>query len=225
MTLHWLSQELVFPPVEYSNKDGMLAVGGDLSVERLVLAYQSGIFPWYNEGEPVIWWSPDPRFILYPKDIKLSRSMKKLMNKNIWRITFDQSFAQVIRNCQVKRDDTWITNDIISSYCELHEQGYAHSVEVWQEDKLVGGLYGISLGRCFFGESMFSHVRNSSKAALITLAQKLAALDFHLIDCQVYTAHLESMGAQFISRKNFIQIINEGFDFNTIQKKWNFLNV
>ncbi|MTK11746.1 MAG: leucyl/phenylalanyl-tRNA--protein transferase [Clostridiaceae bacterium] len=212
MPIFRLSDDLIFPHPSLAEEDGLLAVDGDLSPERLILAYRSGIFPWFSEDEPILWWSPDPRFILYPKDIKISHSMKKLLKKNTYKISFDTCFRDVISNCSNLRKEsgTWITNDMIEAYCKLHELGYAHSVEAWYEDKLVGGLYGISIGKCFFGESMFSTMSNASKAAFITLCKKLGEQGYTMVDCQVYTEHLESLGAVNISREKFLELVEEG---------------
>lgn len=212
MPIFRLTDDLIFPHPSLSEEDGLLAIDGDLSAERLMLAYCNGIFPWFSEGEPILWWSPDPRFILYPKDIKISHSMKKLLKKNVYRISFDTCFKEVISNCANVRKEsgTWITDSMIEAYCKLHELGYAHSVEAWYEEKLVGGLYGISIGKCFFGESMFSTRSNASKAAFITLCRKLEEQGYIMIDCQVYTEHLESLGAINISREKFLQLLEEG---------------
>lgn len=209
MTIFRLPEDLIFPHPSLAEEDGLLAVGGDLSPERLLLAYKNGIFPWFSEGDPILWWSPDPRFVIYPKDIKVSHSMKKLLKKNRYTVTFDTSFREVISNCgNVRKESgTWITEDMIEAYCKLHELGIAHSVEAWHEDKLVGGLYGIVIGKCFFGESMFSTMDNASKTAFITLCKRLEAENFALVDCQVYTKHLESLGAINISREEFLNII------------------
>jgi leucyl/phenylalanyl-tRNA--protein transferase len=212
MPIFKLSDELIFPHPSLAEEDGLLAVDGDLSPERLMLAYCNGIFPWFSEGEPILWWSPDPRFILYPKDIKISHSMKKLLNKNVYKISFDTCFREVISNCANVRKETgtWITDGMIESYCKLHDLGHAHSVEAWYEEKLVGGLYGIGIGKCFFGESMFSTKSNASKAAFITLCKKLEEQGYIVVDCQVYTEHLESLGAVNISRKKFLELLEEG---------------
>lgn len=216
MPVFSLSDQLIFPPPAYAEPDGLLAVGGDLEPERLLLAYQTGIFPWFSPGDPVLWWSPDPRFVMRPQDIKVSKSMKQVLNRGTFRITFNQAFEQVISNCKtISRDDqpgTWITNDMKRAYSRLHELGYAHSVEAWQNNELVGGLYGVSLGGAFFGESMFSLVSNASKAAFITLAKHLESLNFSLIDCQVYTAHLESLGAKQMERDQFLTILDDEMD-------------
>jgi leucyl/phenylalanyl-tRNA--protein transferase len=205
--------EIIFPNPNLASKDGLLAVGGDLSVERLILAYQNGIFPWFSEGEPILWWSPNPRFVLFAENLKISKSMQQVLRSNKFEVTINQSFEQVIRNCQaVKRtgqNSTWITEDIIQSYCNLHKLGIAHSVEVWEKQVLVGGLYGLIMGKCFFGESMFSKVSNASKTGFITWVQKLKAENFRLIDCQIYSEHLESLGAENIDRKEFLRLVHE----------------
>lgn len=213
MPVFRLPNELVFPDPNLSEEDGLLAVGGDLSLERLLLAYSNGIFPWYNEGEPILWWCPKPRFILRPDKIKISKSMKKIMKKNVFDIKFNTNFSAVIKNCRAMRENkegTWITDDMENAYINLFEHGYALSVEAYFEDKLVGGLYGVIIGKCFFGESMFSKMSNSSKAALIILAEKLKNEGFVFIDCQVESRHLESMGAEFVSYDKFKQMLYEG---------------
>lgn len=224
MPIYRLTKELAFPHPSLASKEGILAVGGDLSVERLLLAYYNGIFPWFSEDEPIMWWSPNPRFILYPRDIKVSKSMGKLLRKNSFTVTFDTSFRDVISQCAALRSEgTWITADMINAYCKLHELGLAHSVEAWYEGKLVGGLYGVSLGACFFGESMFSTMDNASKTALIVLSEKLIKRGFLLIDCQVYTKHLESMGAVNIPRKEFLKLLEEGLKSETVRGTWSLL--
>jgi len=209
--MYYLSPDLFFPPVSHANSDGILAIGGDLSPERLQLAYRSGIFPWFNEGEPIIWWSPNPRMVLFLDDLIVSKSMRNIFNRNIFKVTFNQSFREVISHCQqVKRDGqtgTWITNEMIEAYCKLHELGIAKSVEVWQNDVLVGGLYGIDLGHIFCGESMFSLVSNASKVAFISLVNQLKEKNYHLLDCQVYNEHLESLGCVEIERNEFMRIL------------------
>lgn len=206
-----LSDKLYFPPVHTSDEEGVLAIGGDLSVERLLLAYYSGIFPWYNEDQPIIWWSPDPRFVLFPEELVVSRSMDKILRQNKFQFTIDKTFTQVIQKCKSinrkEQDGTWITPAVQHAYTQLHLKGYAHSAEAWQDGELVGGLYGIRLGNIFFGESMFSKVSNASKFAFISYVKQLQKEGVVLIDCQVYTAHLESLGALMISRNDFIEII------------------
>lgn len=206
-----LGKEILFPNVETANQDGVLANGGDLSPERLLLAYKSGIFPWYNEGEPVIWYSPDPRMVLCPQKLKISKSMKSVLRKENFKITFNQNFEEVIANCKtiLRKDQpgTWITDEMQNAYIKLHKMGIAKSVEVWHENELVGGLYGIDLGTVFCGESMFSKVSNTSKLAFIFLTQKCEKENYKLIDCQVYNEHLASLGAEEISRKEFVEIL------------------
>lgn len=211
--MYLLSKDLIFPPVQLADKVGLLAIGGDLSVERLLLAYKSGIFPWYNEGEPIIWYSPNPRMVLFPVDLKVSKSMKQIIKKGEFSITFNQQFPEVISNCKnmyrAGQGGTWITNEMEKSYIELHKKGIAKSVEVWLENELVGGLYGIDLGHVFCGESMFSKVSNASKLAFINLVQKLKKEDYKLIDCQVYNNHLASLGAKEIPRNEFLKYLNK----------------
>ncbi len=216
MPIFSLSDQLIFPPPAYAEPDGLVAVGGDLGPDRLLLAYRTGIFPWFSPGDPILWWSPDPRFVMKPEEIKISKSMKQVINRGTFRITYNQAFEQVISNCKsIPRDGqpgTWITNEMKRAYCHLHDLGYAHSVEAWQDGKLVGGLYGVSLGGAFFGESMFSQVSNASKAAFIHLAQHLQTLKFSLIDCQMHTAHLESLGASNMDRDQFLNILEDEMD-------------
>ncbi|MDQ1276976.1 MAG: Leucyl/phenylalanyl-tRNA--protein transferase [Thermodesulfobacteriota bacterium] len=228
MPIFRLTEEIVFPPPRLASEGGLLAVGGDLAPERLILAYRNGIFPWYNEGEPILWWSPDPRFVLFPDRLKISRSMRGLLKKNLFTVTFDTSFREVIAACQETRrgrgEGTWITAAMTAAYIRLHELGLAHSVEAWREKTLVGGLYGVSLGKCFFGESMFTQVPNASKAALITLVETLGRYDFRLIDCQVYTDHLRRLGAEMMSREDFLQVLREALAYETLRGNWRFLN-
>lgn len=209
--LFFLSDELYFPPVQNANTEGLLAVGGDLSVERLLLAYKSGIFPWFNEDSLILWWSPDPRMVLFPNKIKISKSMRKVLRSNRFRLTKNTCFETVIEQCaempRYGQDGTWITAQMKEAYIDLHKEGYAKSYEVWEEDTLVGGLYGIDLGHIFCGESMFSTADNASKFAFIRLAQELEDNNYELIDCQVHTEHLESLGAEEISRFDFIKIV------------------
>jgi leucyl/phenylalanyl-tRNA---protein transferase len=221
---YFVNEKLYFPPVENADEHGILAVGGDLSPERLLLAYRSGIFPWFNEDDPIVWWSPNPRFVMLPEQLKVSKSMKQVLKKQTFQITFDQDFRNVILACQtVKRNGqsgTWITNDMVEAYCTLHQLGFAHSIEAWQNGQLVGGLYGVSLGKAFFGESMFAKESNASKAAYIALVQKLQYLNFQIIDCQVYTAHLESLGAQDMDRPDFIRLVKKALKEETLQGNW-----
>ncbi len=207
-----LNEELIFPPVEMANKDGILAFGGNLSPERLLLAYRSGIFPWYNEDEPIVWWSPDPRFVLFPDKLKVSKSMQTVLNNGKFRFTINRAFTQVIQNCKTaprkEQEGTWISPAVQNAYMQLHQLGHAHSAEAWLNGELVGGLYGVRLGKIFFGESMFSKVSNASKFAFIKYIQQLQKEQVMLIDCQVYTSHLESMGAAMIERKKFIGLLD-----------------
>lgn len=209
--MYFLSKELFFPPVSEANPDGILAIGGDLSTERLFLAYKSGIFPWFEEGEPIYWWSPNPRMVLFLDELVVSKSMRNILNRNIFEVTFNENFREVISNCQkIKRqgqNGTWITNDMIEAYCKLNEMGIAKSVEVWQNNELVGGLYGIDLGHIFCGESMFSKVSNASKVAFIALVNQLKKNNYNLLDCQVYNEHLESLGCREIPRDDFMELL------------------
>lgn len=209
--MHYLTKDLFFPPVSEADEEGILAIGGDLSPERLELAYKSGIFPWFNPGEPILWWSPDPRMVLFLDELIVSKSMRNILNRNIFKVTFNKNFRDVISNCQkIKRDGqngTWISNEMIDAYCALNEKGIAKSIEVWQDEVLVGGLYGIDLGNIFCGESMFSKVSNASKAAFIALVEYLRKYNYKLLDCQVYNPHLESLGCVEIDREAFISIL------------------
>lgn len=211
--MHLLKNNEKFPSITAANEDGLLAIGGDLSVERLIYAYKHGIFPWYDASQPVLWWCPDPRMVLFPKNLKVSKSMKQVLRKEEFEVTFNKDFPAVIEACaQIKRegqDDTWITPGMIKQYTKLHHLDYAHSVEVWQNKELVGGLYGIYLKdkQVFCGESMFTRVSNASKVGFITLVEKLRAQGVKLIDCQVYTKHLESLGAEEISRDKFLEYL------------------
>ena len=206
-----LNHRLLFPDVEKADEDGLLAVGGDLSPERLLLAYKNGIFPWFNEDSMILWWSPDPRMVLFPNNIKISKSMAQVIKSNRFRITWNTQFEEVVNECSaIKRqgqEGTWITPEMKSAYSKLHQMGIAKSIEVWENDVLVGGLYGIDLGNVFCGESMFSKTSNASKFAFISLAKELQQKKYRLIDCQVYTSHLESLGAEEIPRKQFIEIL------------------
>ncbi|WP_281235387.1 leucyl/phenylalanyl-tRNA--protein transferase [Flavobacterium gelatinilyticum] len=209
--MYFLFDNLYFPPVSEADEEGILAVGGDLSPERLKLAYKKGIFPWFNEGEPILWWAPDPRMVLFLDELVISKSMRNILNRKHFTVTFNTNFKEVISNCQkIQRDGqdgTWISDDIVESYCELHRQGIAKSVEVWQEGDLVGGLYGIDLGHVFCGESMFSKVSNASKVAFISLVRHLQAENYKLLDCQVYNPHLDSLGCREIDREEFMEIL------------------
>lgn len=210
--MYFLTDELIFPPVDSANIEGLLAVGGDLSPERLLLAYQSGIFPWFDNDSIILWWSPDPRMILYPNQIKISKSMCKVIRNQQFRLTKNTCFKEVLEYCssvpREGQDGTWITDDMKNAYIALHEKGIAKSYEVWEDDSLVGGLYGVDLGDVFCGESMFSLTSNASKFAFIKLAEELKAKNYKVIDCQLHTDHLESMGAQEIPRKEFMKFLN-----------------
>lgn len=209
--LFFLTDALVFPPVASANADGLLALGGDLSSDRLLLAYQRGIFPWFNNDSLILWWSPDPRMVLYPDKVKISKSMGKVLRSHQFSLTINTCFKEVLDYCSsVERngqDGTWITENMKKAYMELHERGYASSYEVWVDKRLVGGLYGIDLGHVFCGESMFSLTSNASKFAFIKLAEDLKAKDYRIIDCQLYTDHLASLGAQEIPRTQFIKLL------------------
>ncbi|MCK5055326.1 MAG: leucyl/phenylalanyl-tRNA--protein transferase [Candidatus Aminicenantes bacterium] len=223
MPIFLLEEKPVFPPAELADKDGIIAVGGDLSPERLINAYSQGIFPWFSEGDPITWWSPDPRLVLFPGEIHVSHSLRKLSDKNPFKLTCDRAFEQVIEYCSLPRDkqkETWITREMIDAYTVLYHSGFAHSVEVWQDESLAGGFYGVSLGRCFFGESMFSRVSNASKFAFIKFAEKLFEQGFLLVDCQVPSEHLKRLGAREISRANFLQILQKSLKYETRTGKW-----
>lgn len=210
MPIYRLTDDLIFPPVEGA-EDGIVAVGGDLLPERLMIAYRSGIFPWYSEGEPIVWWSPDPRFVLFPEKLHISKSMRRVLNKEELRVTFNQDFEGVIAQCkQIPRQEqhgTWITDEMELAYIRLHELGHAKSVEVWKDDSLVGGMYGVDLGNVFCGESMFSKSRNASKLALIHFIRKFKAEGGQLFDCQVHSDHMVRMGAEEISRRDFLKYL------------------
>ncbi len=232
MTIYLLGKEPVFPPAQLAEPSGIIAVGGDLSPQRLLTAYASGIFPWFSEDDPLVWWSPDPRMIVQPGDLHISESMQKLMKKNKYEITFDQNFKGVIQQCAAPRDGqpgTWITPAMKKAYQKLHRLGFAHSVEVWDKmvpcrtkRVLVGGLYGISLGKCFFGESMFSRRPNVSKLAFFALAQTLFKRGFLLLDCQLPTEHLKSLGAKEVSREDFLALLQTGINSPSLIGKWDF---
>ncbi|CAC9972705.1 leucyl/phenylalanyl-tRNA--protein transferase [Flavobacterium panici] len=209
--MYFLFDRLYFPPVSEADDEGILAVGGDLSPERLKLAYNNGIFPWFNEGESILWWAPDPRMVLFLDELIVSKSMRNILNRNIFTVTFNTRFKEVILNCQKilrdGQDGTWISDEMIESYCELNKQGIAKSVEVWQDEVLIGGLYGIDLGHVFCGESMFSKVSNASKVGFIYLVNHLKKENYKLLDCQVYNPHLDSLGCREIDRDEFMSIL------------------
>jgi len=226
--LYWLDSnnpDAAFPPLEcaLTDPDGLLALGGDLSIQRLLKAYRLGIFPWFSDGQPIMWWSPDPRTVLFPTDLKISRSLAKTCRKQIYQITLNKAFAEVIHACAQPRshqDETWITADMQHAYCALHKAGHAHSVEAWQDGQLVGGLYGIAIGQVFFGESMFSYARDASKTAFVHLVRQLQSWDFKLIDCQVDSAHLQSLGASQLSRAEFARYLDEYCELEAKSADW-----
>lgn len=215
-----------FPNVELALRepDGLLAVGGDLSPKRLLAAYRQGIFPWYNHDQPILWWAPDPRMVLFPQRLKISRSLSKTLRKDHFTVTADTAFADVIHACSKPRtsdaDGTWITDEMIQAYCRLHELGHAHSAECWRDGELVGGLYGVAMGGVFFGESMFSRVTDASKVAFVQLVQQLRQWGFSLIDCQVESTHLQSLGAENISRQHFSAYLDEFANLPGQPGKW-----
>lgn len=219
-----LSDFLAFPDPREADPDGLIAIGGDLSPERLILAYSNGIFPWYEANSPILWWSPDPRMVLIPEEIRISHSMKQRIRKSDFEIRIDTAFEAVIQNCAMingrEEDGTWITNDMIEAYCKLHELGLAHSVETWKSGQLAGGLYGVSLGLAFFGESMFYRETDASKVALVYLARMLAQMGFKMIDVQQETEHLKSMGARSVPRNEFLDLLKEAMRFETLQGNW-----
>lgn len=225
MPVYWLREdELRFPHPNEANPDGLLAVGGDLSPERLLLAYSWGIFPWYSDEDPILWWNPDPRFVLFPDDLKVSKSMRPYFNQQKYRVTYDTAFSAVIKACSaIPRQgqvSTWITSEMIEAYELLHELGHAHSVEVWEEETLVGGLYGIGMGKVFFGESMFAKATNASKFGFISLIRELKALGYQLIDCQQETRHLASMGAKTMKRREFLEWLRKNREVPLVPRSW-----
>ena len=231
MPVFWLSEdEITFPPAHLANPDGILAIGGDLSTDRLLLAYQKGLFPWFNPEDPILWWSPDPRFVLYPDELKIAKSMRPYFNQKKFDFSFDQDFEQIIRSCQQQwrkgqEGGTWISDAMIQAYLQLHKKGYAHSVEVWQDGELVGGLYGVSIGKVFFGESMFSRVSNASKAGFITLVKILERMGFWLIDCQQETRHLRSLGGRAIPREEFLNYMRKNESEQSLVGYWTDLSM
>ena len=227
MPVWQLDERLLFPDPQFANEDGLLAIGGDLSRDRLILAYVSGIFPWFIENEEAYWFSPDPRCVLIPEELKISKSMQQLIKKQVFRVSYDQDFIKVIKSCKtVKRKgrkETWIDKNFIAAYSNLFKEGLAHSVEVYENEKLVGGLYGVSLGKCFFGESMFSKVSNASKYGFIFLVNALKEQQFTMIDCQVYNDHLATLGAKKMERNYFLQLLKIGLQEKTITGDWNLI--
>ncbi len=226
MPVFLLSDKISFPPPYLASKEGLLAVGGDLGQKRLLLAYRTGIFPWFSDDEPILWWSPDPRLVLYPEEIRVSKTLKKIIKKKMFHVTMDSAFVQVINQCAKIRlqnnQGTWIIKEMIDAYSKLHESGFAHSVEAWYQGELAGGLYGVSLGRCFFGESMFTRVSNASNVALVKLVEYLNALSFDMIDCQLTTEHLLRFGAREIPRVSFLKQLGESLKTSTKKGKWCF---
>ncbi len=225
MPIFRLNKELSFPHPSYAEEEGILAIGGDLSIDRLVLAYANGIFPWPRKDAPILWWSPDPRMVLFPQDFKVSHSLRQLVRSGRYAYTFDKAFKDVIRNCasipRMGQDDTWITDEMLEAYIALHEEGFAHSVETWQDGELAGGLYGVSIGRVFFGESMFFKERDASKFALYQLIKLLRHWEFELIDAQQDTSHLKSLGAINIPRDEFMDILEKAIAHPTYKGNWN----
>ena len=224
MPVFLLNDKIVFPSPQLARNDGLLAIGGDLSRKRLLLAYSMGIFPWFSYENHILWWSPDPRLVLYPYEIKVSKSLKKIIKNKKFTVTIDQAFDQVINCCAKIRlqnnEGTWINEDMIKAYCGLHESGFAHSVEAWHEGELAGGLYGVSLGKFFSGESMFTRVNNASKVALVFLVEYLRELSFDMIDCQVFTEHLVNFGAREILRKDFLKQLEKALRSPTKKGCW-----
>ena len=224
MPIFRLVDEPIFPPPDYADPSGLLAVGGDLSKERLLEAYRLGIFPWYSDDQPLLWWSPDPRLVLDLKDFIISRSLRKTLKKGVFQVTFDHAFEQVIQACAVvprtAQNGTWITEEMQEAYINLHGLGYAHSVESWFGGKLVGGLYGVSLGKAFFGESMFHLKTDASKVALATLVEKLKSWDFHFIDSQMTTEHMIRLGAKELPRRIFLKRLQLALRHPTKRGRW-----
>lgn len=223
MPVYRLTKHLLFPPVHHA-EDGLLAVGGDLSPKRLLLAYANGIFPWYSGDEPILWWSPDPRTILAPEEFHVSQSLKKALKRGVFRVTLDTAFEQVVSGCarapRKREQGTWITPEMKTAYTRLHRSGFAHSIECWQEEALAGGLYGVSLGACFFGESMFSRVPNASKVALATLVELCKRWEFEFIDCQLSSPHLIRLGAKEIPRDDYLRLLRRALHGKTRRGKW-----
>ena len=226
MPVFLLTDELVFPPPHLARKDGLLAVGGDLSVNRLLLAYREGIFPWFIRRDPILWWSPDPRLVLFPEEIKVSKRLEKTIKQCVFHVTMDTAFHQVITECARvrtrKNEGTWITEEMMGAYGQLHELGFAHSVEAWFKGELAGGLYGVSIGKCFFGESMFTRVNNASKVALVALVDYLRKMSFDMIDCQITTGHLMRFGAREIPRNLFLTLLKKSLSAPTVKGQWAF---
>jgi leucyl/phenylalanyl-tRNA--protein transferase len=218
-------QDLRFPPVEQASPEGLLAVGGDLRPERLLEAYRHGIFPWYSDDQPILWWSPDPRTVLFPDKLHISRSLKRSLRPGLFSVTLDRCFRDVIQHCAEPRPQypgggTWITAEMLDAYTRLHEQGYAHSVETWQGEKLVGGLYGVALGGAFFAESMFTHASDASKVALVSLVRQLQTWGFRIMDCQQSSPHITALGAESIPRREFLDHLNMALALPDRRGRW-----
>jgi leucyl/phenylalanyl-tRNA--protein transferase len=224
MPVFQLSEEIIFPHPSLADEDGLLAIGGDLSPERIIAAYTNGIFPWYNEGEPILWWSPNPRCVMFPEKFNVSKNLLSVIRKNIFEVRFDTNFKTVIEKCATTKRSgqpgTWISDDIIKAYTRLFELGFSHSVETYKNDKLVGGLYGVAIGNIFYGESMFYEVANASKVAFYFLIEKLKLLNFEIIDNQMTTPHLLSLGAEEIFRDTFIKILQKANKADADIKNW-----
>ncbi|MEK6783926.1 MAG: leucyl/phenylalanyl-tRNA--protein transferase [Nitrospirota bacterium] len=231
MAMFRLNQhDLRFPAVDRASPEGLLAVGGDLRPERLLQAYRHGIFPWYNDDQPILWWSPDPRAVLFPDKLHVSRSLKRTLRSNVFTLTLDTCFREVMTQCagprpQYPEGGTWITDDMLNAYTRLHELGYAHSVETWQDDRLVGGLYGVAIGGAFFAESMFTRVDDASKVALVKLVTQLQAWNFRLIDCQQFSPHVSRFGAEEIPRSVFIRYLTQALTIPDRRGRWTFETV
>jgi len=217
-------RKLEFPDLDETDESGLLAIGGDLSIERLKLAYSKGIFPWYEKGMPILWWSPDPRMVLFPDKMIISHSLKQSIKKKQFTVTIDTAFERVIKNCakttRKGENGTWITREMQNAYINLHEAGYAHSAEAWMDGDLVGGLYGVAIGKAYFGESMFHHVTNASKVAFYHLVEKLNSWDFKIIDAQVYTNHLESLGGEMIPRSQYLHFLESALKVEDVTGSW-----
>ena len=224
MPIFQLPDEIIFPDVSYSEADGLLAVGGDLSIERLISAYSSGIFPWFSEKEPILWWSPDPRLVLFPDRFRISHTLQQKIKKNVYEVRWDSDFLEVLEQCasgeRTINEGTWLTQEMKDAYYKLHKAGYAHSVEAYHEGKLVGGLYGVSLGNAFFGESMFYLMTDASKVALFYLVEKAKELEFFFIDSQVETKHMIRLGAELIPREKYLRLLKEALSHPTKKGKW-----
>ena len=219
-----LPRPYTFPPLEAASPEGLLAVGGDLNPDRLLSAYRQGVFPWFSDGQPILWWSPDPRAILYPADLHISRSLRKSLRTQGFAVTADRAFDHVIQRCAESRnarEGTWITSGMQEAYCTLYRMGYAHSVETWQNGQLVGGLYGLAIGKAFFGESMFSQITDASKTALVALSVSLTASGYHFIDCQVVSEHLNSLGAKAVPRYRFSSELKQAVETPVNETPWN----